>query len=1415
MFTLFLFMGKAVFSQDFSNKGKEFYLCFPSHVPSGGSLAEMYIFITSDKASSGVITYNGQTQNFVVNPNSVTTVPINRFAAYINDAESGMIVNKGIRVKVDDGKPAVVVYTQIYAAARTAATLVLPTSVLGRKYQSINYYQAGGGRSQFNIIAVEPNTTVQIQRRENGNFIGTFNVNLPNVGDVYQVQSNNDLTGTYIESIATATEPCKKIAVFSGSSTTTINSQNCSGSSSDPLFQQCYPVTSWGKNFGVVPILGNNGFQVRVMASEDNTNIVYRGVPVTLNTGQVYPAIASNQMIETQPFFISADKPISVSQYLLSQNCAGGQGDPDMIILNPIEQNISDITIFTSTRQNISAQFVNVLIPTAGTASFRINGNPVGGFTPMPTNPQFSYLRHQFPSGDNSYTLTADSGFNAICYGLGNVETYGYSAGTNVRDLYQYVSVDNGFAEVDFPATCKGTTFQLSMTFPYEPAQIRWIFNGLFPDETLNSPVYDETSVVNGKTLYKYILPGTYTINNAGSYPIRIIAQSTSTDGCNGEQEIDYEINVYEMPVPNFNFNSSGCVSNPVSFTDNSTLNGRPATHWHWNFGDGATVDDVTSTSHSYSGPGAYDVKYTLINDIGCKGDTVTKTVILNDPPVADFSSAGPYCAGRSVSFTDLSSVPAGSTIAKWTWNFGDGSPAVVANSNAAQNHTFASAGTFTVTLLVETAGGCQSAVFSRQVAVSVNPVADFNFPSVICLPSGAAQFNDLSSANGGAALNTWAWNFGDGGNAAVQNPLHNFTGTGPYNVSLTVTSTAGCSNVISKNVNTIFPEPQAAFVGPTQVCVGSVFGFTNNSTAGGSTVSQWNWDFGDGNTSTSQNPVHSYTAQGSYTVTLNVTSAVGCPTVNHVATSTVVVNPLPTANFNVSLPGCVTRNVGFTDASAANAGSLIKWTWNFGDGNTLVANSAAPLNHIYTNTGTYNVTVEVESDNGCKITSVPQPVVINVLPVSAFISPEICQNDMLAPLTDNSTISTGSISSWQWNFNDPNANAGNPNTSSLQNPTHHFTQPGTYSVQLVTTSDAGCTDTLRQDVLVNGVATAAFNTQNNSICSNRNLDLVDASTITAGKILRTEIYWDISDPTIRTVDNNPVAGRTYTHQYPEFASPATRTVTVRYDVYSGITCISSVTRDITLHATPQIAFAAALPVCSNSPQFQLSQGPLVTNLTGTGAFSGAGVSQGGLFNPSTAGAGTHVITYTFTADNGCVNAATQSLVVNPTPVANAGPDKVVLEGGVVTLTPTLITSIPVTYSWSPPTWLDDATIAQPASSPQADITYTLTVTSDKGCMTSDDVFVKMLKAPEIPNVFTPNRDGINDTWVIRYLESYPGCTVEVFNRYGQLIFRSIGYSHPWDGTFNGKEAPAGTYYYIVDPKNGRQKMSGFVDIVR
>jgi gliding motility-associated-like protein len=104
---------------------------------------------------------------------------------------------------------------------------------------------------------------------------------------------------------------------------------------------------------------------------------------------------------------------------------------------------------------------------------------------------------------------------------------------------------------------------------------------------------------------------------------------------------------------------------------------------------------------------------------------------------------------------------------------------------------------------------------------------------------------------------------------------------------------------------------------------------------------------------------------------------------------------------------------------------------------------------------------------------------------------------------------------------------------------------------------------------------------------------------------------------------------------------------------------------------------------------------------------------------------------------------------------------------------------------------------------------------SDRGCSDTNSVFVKLLKKPLIPNIFSPNGDGIHDTWVIESLDSYPGCVVQIYNRYGQMVQRFVNYTTPWDGKINGKDAPVGTYYYIIDPKNGRKPITGFVDIIR
>lgn len=1398
---------------------------------SGGGNPVMTLYITSDVTTNYSVEIYGVStlQSGTITAGQVVTAVIPT-SCFINN--EGLFNGRTIRVVTDKNS---VVYAYITRNAVSGATVCLPTQVLGKEYYSTNYTQISNelnSNSFFTIIAVEDNTAVEITPASNtkNGWVGgtTYTVNL-NKGQIYQVMgtvngtSGSDLTGSLIKSVASGTGGCKRIAVFSGSGKISIGCGSTAGTS-DNLYQQLYPTGSWGMKYLTVSSYNRPTNFFRIIRKTASANVFLNGtlIPGASFTNNYY------EFSSTTPNVITASEPISVAQYFTTQQCSGNGApfDPDMIILNPVEQNINNVTLVSSNLAAPSNQqhHLHVIMHNGGTgiSSFKLDGVaiPPSSWVVHPGDPSYSYL--YMPNVSQGYhKLTCDSGFNGLAYGYADAESYGYSAGANVKDLYQFVSIINQYATVNFPATCRNTPFYFRMVFPYQPSQIQWIFGSALnalgiADVAISSPAYDSTWVVNGRTVYRYSLSGVYNISAIGTYPVKVVANNPTSDGCSGVQEIDYDLQVFNPPTAGFYFNTNGCVSSPVNFFDTSNTSGRQIIKWNWNFGDAGT-SAIKNPSHTYAASGSYPATLSVITDIGCVSDIATKDIILTQLPVANFSNNLPSCVGKAITFNDLSTVSGGSAIAKWYWDFGDGSPVVIASNNSPQIHTYTTAGSYNATLKVETTTGCQSLVFTKPIVIYSKPVASFNLNGNICLPSGTANFANTSTISDGTGpLIAYLWNFGDAATSTVTNPVHNYTSGGPFTVTLTATSNNGCIDDTIRTITNIYAQPQAAFNAPAEVCLGTAVNFTDQSAAPNNSVTQWRWDFGDATSSTLQNPTKVYALPGTYIVTLTITSAAGC--ISTTATKSVIVNALPEAHFNASSPTCAAKDITFTDASTANSGNLVKWTWNFGDGNNAVLNSAAPFSHNYPNPGTYNITLQVETNKGCVSPVITTPITINVLPKAGFISPEVCLTDPSAPFIDTSKISAGNIAAWQWNFGDLNANAGNPNTSILQNPTHRYSVVGNYTASLIITSNNGCTDTISQSFTVNGsIPLANFTVQNaNALCSNKMVTITDASTVDFGNIVKTEIYWDwTNDPTIKTTDDLPAPGKLYTHLYPEFGAPATKTYTIRMISYSGISCLNVLTKTVTLLATPSLKFDVLNEVCSDAPSFQITQANITNGLPGTGVYSGPGISSSGFFNPQTATAGVHTIRYTFTGANSCTNFIEQTIAVNPTPVALAGPDKTVLEGGAVQLTPAVNAGFPITYTWTPPAGLSNPNVADPLASPVDDITYTMKVTSNKGCSSSDQVFVKVLKKPEIPNIFSPNGDGIHDRWVIAFLETYPGCIVEVFNRYGQRIYYSVGYSLPWDGTVNGKPVPVGTYYYIVDPKNGRQKQAGYVDIVR
>jgi gliding motility-associated-like protein len=1671
----------SAYSQDFSNKGKEFWLGYGNHVRMyQGNTQQMVLYITSDVATTGLVEIPGLSWStpFSVSANQITTVNIPQTAILNSEG----LFNAGIHVVAQ--RP-VVVYGHIYNSAVSGATLCLPVTTLGREYVSINYTQVsneGDSYSYFFVVATEDNTTVEITPTAttlNGWGSNTTHSITLNKGQVYQVLSTIDLTGSIIKSVTGAAGGCKRIAVFCGSGKISIGCP--SPSSSDNLFQQVYPTSTWGKKYITVSSHNN--------ASGDHRNF-YRVIKSTPSAivnvdGNFIPAgsFVNNLYYTfngTGTHVIYSDEPILVAQYFTTQGCSGNPnpGDPEMIYLNPIEQTISNVTLFSSPFFQIDYHGLNIVVKSGGTAasSMKLDGAGIGQlFSPVPGDPAYSYAKVHVGSG--THNLVSDSGFNAIAFGFGNAESYGYSAGTNLKDLYQFITIQNEYSTVNFPAGCKNTPFKFSMTFPYQPTQIKWVFGTALNsqginDTTIIGPVADSTWIINGRTLRRFKIMRDYTIPSVGTYPVSVfVTNPTATDGCSGEQEIQYDLQIFEQPVASALFTHTGCLSDSVAFTDNTNGNGRPVVKWYWDFADGNT-SILKSPKHKYAVAQTYTVKHSAITDIGCLSDTLPIVVPISDPPAAAFAVSAGTCEKSTITFTDQTN-PLGATIIRWTWTFGDGSPSlVVANGNPV-THTYATTGNPTVTLQVESSSGCKSNVFSKQLTINPRPKADFVLPAGICLPQGAAQFTDQSTIADGTQLQfTYLWDFGDTYTANQQNPLHNYTGTGPYNVKLqvtsnngcvhdttkqlstifaepiasftapaeicltdsavfadqssaagstvtqwfwsfddggtsnlqnpkkkwstpgphtatlyiksaagclsgittkpvmvnalpsadftystpscanktitftdasvanagnlvkwtwnfgdgspvavftnnnpvthtfatagpitvtlevesskgcksvivsknfvinaqpavdfslpsicmpsgagqffdlstisdgsqaqftyfwefgdggtsnqknpthtyltagpftvklTVTSKDGCSNAVSKSLTTIYPQPTAGFNVTAEVCLGAPTSFTDQSNGSGSNVTRWRWDFGDGQTDTTQNPTHTYAIAKPYTVTLYIYTDKGC--VSAVTSKPTVVNPLPQANFNFSNPTCETMNINFTDVSIPNAGTVVKWNWTFGDGGTSTIQNPQ---HTYATPNTYTVSLDVESSKGCKSTVIPKQVTAHYLPAPDFTLPDVCSNDAFAQFTDASTIADGSASqfTYLWSFNDPNANAGNPNTSNAQNGRHRYTVPGNYTVRLTVTSKDGCTQYKDQPFVVNGSLPLSAFTVNNpaALCSNQDVTVTDGSSVDIGRLIKVEIYWDYAnDPTKKTVDNNPAQGKTYTYKYPDFGTPLTKTYQIKYIVYSGITCFKEVNQTITLKASPSIQFDAMAGVCEEINPFLVTEAREIYGLAGTGTFSGAGISSTGMFDPRASKPGTHTIRYTFNASNGCSTFADQTIQVYPTPVVDAGPDRVVLEGGFITLTPK-ITGTNLSYLWTPSIGMDNATSATPKVSPPDDQEYLLTVTSDKGCMATDRVIVKLLKQIKVPNAFSPNGDGINDKWEILYLESYPGCEVEVFNRYGQSVYRSVGYTRPWDGTFKGAPLPVATYYWIINPKNGRKALSGSVTIIR
>ncbi|HRH50653.1 MAG TPA: gliding motility-associated C-terminal domain-containing protein [Panacibacter sp.] len=541
-------------------------------------------------------------------------------------------------------------------------------------------------------------------------------------------------------------------------------------------------------------------------------------------------------------------------------------------------------------------------------------------------------------------------------------------------------------------------------------------------------------------------------------------------------------------------------------------------------------------------------------------------------------------------------------------------------------------------------------------------------------------------------------------------------------------------------------------------------------------------------------------------------------------------INVLPLVqlgNNSISIPVsqlafCVSGDPSVISGSTPTGGAQVyTYQWQSSQDNiNFIDITSATLNDF--DPSTINATTyykRVVSSLSCTPSIISNTIAIAIdhKPVVDFLTPDICLKDGSATFTNQTTIDNGTTLQYLWNFGE----AGSAlNTSTIKDASHAYKAAGNYIVSLTATSGT-CAVTQTKPFTVNGSIPKADFTINSSssFCSSQPIEFEDKAFVDFGEITKIEWYFDYSNNTslVQTVDDpakRSAPATIYPHSYPVFYSPETKDVSVRMVVYSGITCADEKTIPVTLKAVPEVAFNSIAPICNNIFSFQVTQASEIHGLlTGIGTYSGEGVNQQGVFSTSANDSGTHSLTYTFLADNGCSDSKTQTLTVYPSPTVK-GASVELLQGGEIQL-PVMITGSDLTYKWTPAVSLDHDDISNPIASPATDIIYTVLVTSPQGCSASGNVIVKVFQNPKIPNAFSPNKDGINDVWNIQNLNTYPDATVAIFNRYGQKIYYSVGYTNPWNGTYNGKDLPVGTYYYIIDTKKTVKPFSGSVTILR
>ncbi|TMI64493.1 MAG: PKD domain-containing protein [Bacteroidetes bacterium] len=965
----------------------------------------------------------------------------------------------------------------------------------------------------------------------------------------------------------------------------------------------------------------------------------------------------------------------------------------------------------------------------------------------------------------------------------------------------------------------------------------------------------------------------THIYNTAGNYTISLTV--TTQTGCTETITIPNGVRTGTRPTVNFSFTPNNvCASTPVQFTDLSVTSPGAFVEWDWDFGD-SLFSTLQNPQHIYEDTGALTVKLVVSNN-GCRDSAFRPIQIL--PPVAKFGYMVDCNNRLRATFLDSSLTNPIYGPITYEWRMGDPANTIFFGLPP-PTFTYPAYGTYTATLIV-TNGAC-SYQRSRQIilvnetpsfTINKNPVCKSEVFTLNAVVSNPANIRDYSWLIGATAINDTT--------RTLNYSLGNY---GSYDVALTIEDINGCFDTTLLSNFIVVSGPRANFsVNGPGGCVNSTISFTDLSIPNASPITQWNWNFGDGNqqTFTSSPFTHTYTQTGSYTVSLAIKDNANCADTITLPNSVLITRPV--AAFRADSFYCPLAALQFTDTSS---GSGLTYNWSFGDGGTSTLQNPT---HIYPlGDNIYNVKLTIQDAAGCKDSVLKTNYIYIRSPRAAFDI--IDSSGICIPLQTSFVFQGSNYQSHLWDFGDGSSNAA-------LNPSHFYNAYGAYTATLYLTGPGGCIDSASKTVNLYNPALATQitlgpDTACHSITTNFNISVPvgfnfqfyfgDGSSDTTRRTSLTHTYnspgnffpyliltdkfgcnavvsaaspvivygaiplfgkdkkefCDTSEVffTNYSLSNDPIISNVW-----NFGDGTTSTATDPSHFYNGadtyivtltVTTVNQCSRSffdtVRVYPTPVLSLNILDTLCVNKSE--IFSGVLFqpdSTIKWQWTLGNGNTAQTQQVAVSYNSPGNYPVQLIASNKLGCADTARTNINVVPLPTATPVTDPITIISGTSTELAMNYTGPIVSYNWLPPTRLDCTNCPRPEANPQFTTKYSVTVTDRYGCINKGDVTVQVICTGQnffVPNTFSPNGDGSNDVFYLRGTGIFRVKTLRIFNRWGEVVFenREVPVNNPgsgWNGNYKGKPAQSDVYIYQLEIlcANGELiKYSGNIALIR